>query len=168
MIIVNPDFTFTQVKSDNPRIFAWHKRTVAEVAEMTAQFQTEDKSIASAVTKHEGKLDERKVRLDDLLVSAVDETLKQVFKEEGAKVIYEFIENKCRLKREEIAGKAEDFSAGLERLLGSAAPVIEKFILENLYSKLRLKYEETEGYSFRDYINELRHGQFDKKCDLRR
>jgi len=95
-------------------------------------------------------------RLDDLLVKVVDETLREVFKEAGTKVIYDFLENSSHLKREEIAEKPEVFSAGLERLMASAAQVIEKLILKNLYSKLGLKVEEKEGYEFSDYIKELR------------
>jgi len=44
----------------------------------------------------------------------------------------------------------------LEMLMVSAAAVIEKMILENLYSKLRLEFEEKEGYGFSDYLKELR------------
>ena len=94
--------------------------------------------------------------MDNLLLSAVDETMRQVFKEEGAKVIYEYLENNSHLKREEIVEKPEVFSVGLERLLGSGAPVIEKLILKNLYSKLELEFREKEGYKFSDYIRELR------------
>ena len=93
--------------------------------------------------------------LDDLLLKVVEETLKQVFREEGTKAIYDYLENKCRLKREEIAEKPEVFSAGLERLLVSAAPVIEKLILKNLYSTLELEFEEKKGYEFHDYVKEL-------------
>ncbi len=92
----------------------------------------------------------------NMLLSVVDETLKQVFKEAGTKVIYSYIENKCHLKREEIAEKPEIFSTGLERLLSSGAPVIEKMILKNLYSKHELEFEEKEGYEFSDYIEELK------------
>ena len=123
---------------------------------MTVQHQTREKSIALAMTKREEKLHERKERLDNLLLNAVDETLKEVFKGAGAEVIYNFMENKCHLKREEIAEKPEDFSADLKRLMVSAASVIEKMILENLYSKLRLEFEEKQGYEFSDYIKELR------------
>jgi hypothetical protein len=123
---------------------------------MTVQHQTREKSIALAMTKREEKLHERKERLDNLLLNAVDETLKEVFKGAGAEVIYNFMENKCHLKREEIAEKPEDFSAGLEMLMVSAAAVIEKMILENLDSKLELKFEEKEGYGFSDYLKELR------------
>jgi len=42
--------------------------------------------------------------------------------------------------------------------LGSAAPMIERMILENLYSKLGLKFEEEEGCGFSDYIKELGKG----------
>jgi hypothetical protein len=100
-----------------------------------------------------------KSRVDDLLLIVVDETLKQVFKEEGARVIYDFLKNKCYLKREEIPEKSDVFSAGLERLLASAGLVIEKMILRNLYRKIGLEFEEKEGYEFSDYIKELR-----KRC----
>ncbi len=90
------------------------------------------------------------------MLSVVDETLKQVFREAGAKVIYDYLENKCHLKREEITEKTEVFSASLKSLLSSAGPMIEKMILENLYSKLELKFEEKKGYEFSDYIKELK------------
>ena len=86
----------------------------------------------------------------------VDETLKQIFKEEGTKAIYEFFANHAHLKLEEAAEKPEVFSASLESLMVSAARVIEQSILKNLYSRLGLKFEEKQGYEFSDYIRELR------------
>lgn len=100
-------------------------------------------------------------RLDDVLLKVVDETLRKVFREVGTKVIYNFLENNYHLKREEIAEKPEVFSAGLERLLGSGARVIEKLIFKNLCSKLQVGYEEKVGYRFLDYVKELRNGKFD-------
>jgi len=156
MITPNTDFTFIQVKFDNSGTFSWQNGAVAEVIEMTTKLRPEEKFSESASRKRKGKNCERTETQDDLLLSVVDDTVKQVFKEAGAEVIYSYIENKCHLKREEIAEKPEVFSAGLERLLGSAAPVIEKMILKNLYSKLRLEYEEKDGYEFSDYLKELR------------
>jgi ribonuclease HII len=118
--------------------------------------QTIEKPTASVNTKRDDKAYKKTGKLDDLLSSAVDETLKQVFKEAGAQVIYNFIENKCHLKRKEIAEKPEDFSADLKKLMVSAASMIEKMILENLYSKLELKFVEKEGYGFSDYLKELK------------
>src|SRR3972149_9076396 len=155
MITINTDSTFIQVKSDNLGIFAWQNGTVTEVGEMTTQ-HTVKKPIASVNTKRDDETCEKTGKLNDLLLSAVDETLKHVFKEAGAQVIYNFLGNKCHLKREEIAEKPEDFSADLKKLMVSAASVIEKMILKNLYSKLELKFEEKEGYEFSDYIRELK------------
>jgi len=155
MITPNTNSTFIQVKSDSPRTFTWKNVRVAEVIEMTTQ-RTAEKTGALFDMKREGKVCERIEGLNDLFLSAVDETLKYVFKEAGAKVVYSLIENQFHLKREEIVEKPEDFCAGLERLLGSAAPVIEKLILENLYFKLRLEYEKKDGYGFSDYLKELR------------
>ena len=155
MITINIDFTFIQVKSDYPITITLDSETAAEVVEMTKQ-QTIEKPIASVNTKRDDEACEKTGKLNDLLLSAVDETLKQVFKEAGAQVIYDFLGNKCHLKREEIAEKPAVFSADLKKLMVSAASVIEKMILEKLYSKLELKFEEKEGYEFSDYVKELR------------
>ena len=96
-----------------------------------------------------------KCEVDDLLLSVVDETMKQIFKEEGTKVIYGYLENNSHLKRKEIAEKPKVFSAGLKKLLGSAAPVIERLILKNLYSNVGLKFKKKRGYGFSDYVKEL-------------
>lgn len=93
--------------------------------------------------------------VDDLLFSAADKTMKRVFRKEGSKVIYDYLENNSHFKLEEIGEKPEAFSAGLERLLGSGASVIEKLILKNLCRRLRLEYEEKERYGFSDYVKEL-------------
>jgi len=99
---------------------------------------------------------ENRKELNIYFAEAVDDTLKQIFKEDGTKVIYEFLENNARLKLEEVADKPEIFSATLERLMVSAAHVIEKMILKKLYRRLGLKFEEKKGYEFPDYIRELR------------
>jgi len=95
-------------------------------------------------------------KLDDLLLEVVDETMKQVFKEEGTKAIYNYLANNSHLKLEEIAEKPEVFSAGLERLLTSAAQVIEILILKSLHRRLGLQFEKKKGYEFSDYVKELR------------
>jgi len=156
MITYNSYFIFIQVKSDNYGVFIRHKARVPEVIEMTTQRTIENSSI-SVNTKREDKACKRRTRrLNDLLLSAVDETFKQVFKEAGTEVVYNFIENKCHFECEEIAEKPEVFSADLKRLLVSATSMIEKMILKNLYSKLELKFVEKEGYEFSDYVKELR------------
>jgi len=112
-----------------------------------------------SAAKSESKIDEETQKLDVLLSKVAIETLKQVFKEDGANTIFVFITNNSHLKLEEIAENLEVFSVALEKLLGSGAPVLEILILKNLYRKLRLKFVEKKGYEFSDYIKELR-----KRC----
>jgi hypothetical protein len=107
----------------------------------------------------ETKPREKTGKLDEVLTDAVNETLQRVFKEIGTEAIYSYIENNCHLKRQEIAEEIDVFSAGLEKLLGSAAMVIEKMILKNLYDRLELRFEEKKGYEFSEYVKEL------KRCE---
>lgn len=108
----------------------------------------ENKHISIAIEKEE--------KLDNLIANAVNKALKQVFNEEGAKVIVIFIETHSRLTLKEIAEKPKPFSTCLENLLSSATPAIKKLILKNLYSKLELEFKEKKNYEFSDYIEELK------------
>ena len=93
---------------------------------------------------------------NNFFAETVDEALKQIFKEDGTIVIYDFLEKQAKLKLEEAADKPELFSSSLEKLMVSASRVIEQTILTKLYSKRGLKFEEKDGYKFADYITELR------------
>ncbi|MCW4015502.1 MAG: hypothetical protein NWF06_03955 [Candidatus Bathyarchaeota archaeon] len=86
----------------------------------------------------------------------VDETLKQIFKEDGVKVIYDFLENNSHLRLEDVANKPEVLADSLEKLMLSSAQVIEEMILNNTYSKLGLKFEKKQDHKFPDYLNELK------------
>jgi hypothetical protein len=132
-----------------------NRQIAAVVSRMAKRLDTVENLGVSSCTKREDELGKRTESLDDLLLNVIDETLKHVFKEPSAKVIYDYLGKQCHLKREEIVEKPEVFSAGLKRLLKSGAVVIEKMILKNLSSKLQLKYEEKEGYEFSDYLKEL-------------
>jgi len=145
----------------NPRKWkhlVWHHSADAEAVPMSEQLRTVENSSASSVVRRERYVSKKDGELGHLLLGAIDEELKRVFREEGATVVYGFIENNCHLKREKIMEKPEVFSAGLQRLLASAAPVMEKAILRNLYGKLALEFEEKAGYRLSDYIKELREG----------
>jgi len=91
-----------------------------------------------------------------MLLAVVDETLEQVFKGVGVQVIYASFEKNFQLKREGILKNPDLFSAGLEKLLGSAAVVIEKLIIKNLCQRIGLDHVETEGFQFSEKIKELR------------
>jgi hypothetical protein len=131
---------------------------VSEAIQLTRRLVTaeESRSLTGAETK--GKINKRIGGLDGLLLEAVDETFTHVFREAGAKAVYKFIENNCHLKREEIAERPDVFSAGLEKLLGSGAPVLQDLILKKLRCKLELKSAERDPSDFADYIKELAKG----------
>jgi hypothetical protein len=87
---------------------------------------------------------------------SVEASLKKVFKEEGIKVIYTFIENNTQLSIADLADKPQVFANNLEKLLSSSATVIEEIILKKLYSRCGLKFKEKNDYKFSDYIKELK------------
>lgn len=127
--------------------FTWQDCMVAEIIGVTKQHSTVETTES----------------LDVLLLGVVDETLKQIFREAGGKVIYDYIWNECHLKREEIAEKPEVFSASLKRPLGSGTPVIEKMIPKKLYCKLRLEYAEKKDHGFSDHMKEMKTCKFSRK-----
>jgi len=88
---------------------------------------------------------------DEFFVEAVDEGLR-VLGESGKQMVFFYLEKNHSIKRDEIAKKPEAFALGLEKIFQAGALVIEKLIVESLYSKLGLKYEKKKNYSFGDYV----------------
>ena len=90
-----------------------------------------------------------------LLLQTIDENLKQIFQETATHIIYQFLENKYSLKREEIPEKMETFMEGLQEFFRSGSRMIEQSILKELHMKLGLKYKSRRDYRFMDYIDDL-------------
>jgi len=94
-------------------------------------------------------------KLNESLINAIDETLNQIFLVEDVETIYNFLENRFHLKREEIAEKLDIFTRGLEDLLGSTRS-LETLILERLHSKLYLESENKKDCRLSDFLRNLR------------
>jgi hypothetical protein len=96
---------------------------------------------------------------EDKISEIIDKVLKQVFGEEATLLIYKYLEVKHSLKRDEIAEKIDVFAKGLEEFLRSGAYVIEKKILEDIYTTYgllkRLESEKTRKYDFVDQVKLL-------------
>jgi hypothetical protein len=90
------------------------------------------------------------------LIRTIDTQLRQVFGETGTSVIYQYLQSTLSLRQEEIPKKLETFSEGLDRFLSSGARVVEKVILDKLYSNFDQEFEFREGYDFVDYVEYLR------------
>jgi len=89
----------------------------------------------------------------------VERVLKQVFGEEATRLIYRHLENNYSLKRNEIAEKIDLFAKGLEDFLRSGAYVIERKILEDVYSNYglirRLEQKRIQEYDFASQVKLL-------------
>lgn len=99
---------------------------------------------------------ELEVNFEKTLVRTIDTQLKQVFGETGASVIYQYLQSALSLRQEEIPRKLEVFSEGLDKFLSSGARVVEKVILDGLYSDFGREFQFKEGYNFADYVEELK------------
>ena len=64
----------------------------------------------------------------------IDKVLRQIFGQEATILIYRHLENDYFLKRDEIAEKIDLFAKGLEDFLNSGACIVERRILEDIYS----------------------------------
>lgn len=93
---------------------------------------------------------------DESIIEAIDVRLKQIFGDVGTMAIYNYLQSALSLPQEEIPGKLEIFAEGLDRFLSSGSKVVEKVILDGLYSNFGQKFEFKKGYNFVDYVNELK------------
>ncbi len=100
----------------------------------------------------------------------IEKSLNQVFGETSTRLIYDYIESNHHLRREDVPENLEIFFSSLEDMYGFGAKVLKKMVLKKLHTKLGLRYEEKEGYSFSDYIEELKnlkHLKVDEKAVIR-
>jgi hypothetical protein len=93
------------------------------------------------------------ITTENKISQIIDRVLKQVFGEEAAYLIYGHLENRYSVRQDEVAEKIDLFARGLEEFLSSGAYVIERKILEDMYSSYgllrRLELERTqEEYDF--------------------
>lgn len=105
-------------------------------------------------------MQEREEKIEKIILDAVDEGLKTLG-ESGKQAIFFHLERTYSIKKSDIPKKPDAFAEGLEKIFGGGATVIQKIILENLYSKLGLKYEDRDDYSFTDYLNDIKSGKED-------
>jgi hypothetical protein len=81
---------------------------------------------------------QRTNRKEDKISKIIDKVLRQVFGEDATNLIYRHLENSYSVKQDEVAEKIDVFALGLEEFLKSGAYVIERKILEDIYSSYGL------------------------------
>jgi len=88
----------------------------------------------------------------------VDRVLKQVFGKEATHLIYRYLESNYSLKRDKITEKIDVFAKGLEEFLNSGAYVIERKILEDIYSSYGLlrRLELERMQEEQDFVGQIK------------
>ena len=99
---------------------------------------------------------EREAEFEKSLRKTIDAQLKQIFGEKGTSLIYNYLQNALLLQQDEIPEKLEVFAEGLDKFLSSGARVVEKVILDGLYSDFGQEFQFREGFDFIDYVNDLK------------
>jgi hypothetical protein len=95
---------------------------------------------------------------EDKVSKVVDRVLTQVFGREATGLIYKHLECKYALKRDKIAERIEIFAEGLEDFLTSGAYVVEKKILEDIYSSFgQIRRFEMDSFdNGRGFVTEMK------------
>ena len=68
----------------------------------------------------------------EIYIKAVDKTLNDILGKTAAEMIYNYLEERCKIKKEEIPSKMQEFIIQLQKILGNAAEIIEEKIEENI------------------------------------
>ncbi len=87
---------------------------------------------------------------DDKVSKIIERVLTQIFGKEATHLIYKHLERKYSVRRDEVSEKFELFAEGLEDFLKSGAYVIERKILEDVWS--------TYGVVQKPHVEKLRNG----------
>ena len=89
------------------------------------------------------------------LLEAVDEGLLALG-DAVRRAIYWHMESQLSVRRGDIPDRPGDFAEALRSMLGAGADVLLKFMARRLYARLGLSFEETPGWSFKDYVENAR------------
>jgi hypothetical protein len=85
-------------------------------------------------------------RLDEVLNESIASTLKGILGEVPANALL------YHVKIKPSAGKAEEFEASLDRILGSGSGIVKKLTIKAFYARLGIDFTESSYQSFPDSI----------------
>jgi hypothetical protein len=87
-----------------------------------------------------------------LLLEAIDETLADLLGRRARDAIYDHLERKCYMSRDELPKRLGEFCSVLEANFGKAGRTIERTIAKRFYSKLEKKFTDYPEYTLVDYV----------------
>jgi hypothetical protein len=113
-------------------------------------------AIGAALTSSQEKLKpERQIEKMSSLVQAIDATLEK-FGDKARTQIYDYLQKRIMLRKDEIPSRPEDFSRGLFDIFGSTSKLIELSIAGSVNAKLGIKFEPKQSFRFAGYVASLR------------
>jgi hypothetical protein len=94
----------------------------------------------------------------DIVFKVVDRVLRQVFGEKATPLIYKYLETHYSLKQNEFSTKTDVLAKGLENFLKTGAPIIERKIVNDIYSSYGVirKMELTNAREEYDFASQVR------------
>lgn len=102
-----------------------------------------------------------------MLWEAIDEGLKAILDQTPTQATYYHLEQRFALTRKRITSNPDSLAKGLSWMFYEGAQLLEKSILEALYAKLGVRFQEREGYRFIDYVEGAK-GQYEYRRSLAR
>jgi hypothetical protein len=92
-------------------------------------------------------------RPNALLLESIDQALTDLLGRRAKEAIYDHLERRCYMARDEIPGRLADFCGVLEANFGKGGFTIERTIAKRFYARLDRPFIEYPGYTLPDYVN---------------
>jgi hypothetical protein len=90
-----------------------------------------------------------------LLLEAIDQALVDLLGRRARESIYDHLERKCYMARDEVPQRLGEFCDVLHANFGKAGRTIERTIAKRFYSKMERKFVDYPGYGLADYVERV-------------
>ena len=90
-----------------------------------------------------------------ILLAAVEESLSSLGDSPKRAILFH-LESTFNIKKEHIPDNITEFSKALDKIFGPGATYLEKLIMQRLYEKLGLKFEELENRDFLECVDDVK------------
>ena len=87
-----------------------------------------------------------------LLLEAIDQVLVDLLGRRAREAIYDHLERRCYMARDEVPQRLDEFCDILHVNFGKGGTTIERTIAKRFYSKLEKKFIDYPGYGLVDYV----------------
>jgi hypothetical protein len=93
---------------------------------------------------------------ETLLLESIDQALVDLLGRRAKEAIYDHLERKCYMARDEIPQRLGEFCDILHANFGKAGTTIERSIVRRFYSRMEKKFIDYPGYGLVDYVEKAK------------